>query len=375
MPDLQLQPSISTDLRSQAHLALINRLKQLDLTPMLVYRIASLTDSAVLAMAWQWDVLNPLLLPAISQLGTLNYASWDVIANIDRLTDIDTLSYLGDTEDTQSLAAVYAQYRALILLSTRLHSYIGTPQALKDALTGLGFPDAKILEGQDSWGGNQWPSNEGWAVFRVAINLLTVPADTDFTTLDKKLRAIANFWKPARCWLDSIQYTMALLDQLTPAPSDHVINIFSRTDAVTPAPRDFVTAQFGPIRDGKTIVPLYNDRYYFGSNITYGGTQPQVADGPVVVNGAAIPLPPVPQPGGGSDMFASASLIGTVDGVNPTFTLSPAPVSGVLIFRDGVLLTQGTQAQGGQYLLSGSQLIFNANAIPERGTTITVYVY
>src|SRR5690349_7888753 len=98
MADLELQPSISTDLRSMAHLALIQRLNALDLTPILVYRIASLVDSAVLPMAWQWDVLNPLLLPAASQVVMVSYPSWDVIQNLDQLVNIDQLQYQTQAE-------------------------------------------------------------------------------------------------------------------------------------------------------------------------------------------------------------------------------------------------------------------------------------
>lgn len=295
MADLQLQPSIQTDLRAKAHLALIKRLQdpsfggELDLSTILVYRIAALVDSAVLAMAWQWDVLNPLLLPvAVTQTQTTTYPSVDVIADIDTLTNIDTLSYLGTVTDTTSLAVAYAQYRALIQLSTKIHSYVGTPQALKDAFSGLGFPNAIILEGQNSWGGTQWPTNEGWAVFRIIINLLTVPSGTDFTTLDQRLRAIANFWKPARCWLDSIQYTMALLDTVIPAPSDSLVNIFSRVDPVIPVPSDFIKAPAWPVKDTKTILSLHNARYYKSNSVTYGSSQPAVAEGPVVVNGTLV---------------------------------------------------------------------------------------
>jgi len=91
MADLILQPSLAQDLRSKAHLALVDRLGNLDLSSLLVYRIASLIDSAVLAMAWQWDVLNPLLLPDTSQIVTLSYPGWDQIANLDALINIDLL--------------------------------------------------------------------------------------------------------------------------------------------------------------------------------------------------------------------------------------------------------------------------------------------
>jgi hypothetical protein len=101
-----------------------------------------------------------------------------------------------------------------------------TPQALLNALTQLGYPKAVIQEGQNSWGGTQWPANQGWAVFRVLINLATVPPDTDITALAARMNAICNYWKPARCWLDSVQFQLYLQDTLSPAPSDFVQSLF-----------------------------------------------------------------------------------------------------------------------------------------------------
>jgi hypothetical protein len=289
MADLSLQPSISTDLRSQALLQLVDRLSALDLSPILVYRIASLVDSAVLAMAWQWDVLNPLLLPSISQLVTLAYPGWDQVTNVDQLTNIDLLQYSGSEAITPTQAQLYAQYRALIQISTQLHSTLGTPAALKNALTQLGYPGATVQEGQSTWGGNSWPSNEGWAVFRVLINLATVPTDVDITSLATVMTAVCNYWKPARCWLDSVQFQWYLSDTLIPPVTDIVRNVFSQHDFLSPLPSDFIAADAWPVSDTKTLNPLYNDEYYFGSDIVYGGTQPAVSDGPVIVNGNAVP--------------------------------------------------------------------------------------
>ncbi len=289
MADLLLQPSISTDLRSRAHLALIDRLKALDLSPILVYRIASLVDSAVLAMAWQWDVLNPLLRPSVAQLLILTYPGWDSITNIDQLTNIDLLQYgSGSQISTPTQAQLYAQYRALIQISTALHSTLGTPAALQNALSQLGYPDAVIQEGQDSWGGTQWPSNEGWAAFRVLINLATVPVDVDITSLASVMTAVANYWKPARCWLDSVQFYQNLADTVIPPVSDFVENIFIQRDTLSPLPSDFIVADAWPVTDAKTINPLYNDRYYFDNDITYGQSEPHISDGPVIVNGNAV---------------------------------------------------------------------------------------
>jgi hypothetical protein len=288
MPDLSLQPSISTDLRSQALLQLVDRLSALDLSPILVYRIALLADSAVLAMAWQWDVLNPLLLPSVSQLVTLAYPGWDAITNVDQLTNIDLLQYSGYQSSTPTGEQLFAQYRALIQISTALHKTLGTPAALTSALTQLGYPGATIQEGQSTWGGNQWPSNEGWAVFRVLINLATVPADVDITSLAAVMTAVCNYWKPARCWLDSVQFQLYLTDTLIPPISDFVENIFLQRDTLSPLPSDFIAADAWPVSDTKTLNPLYNDRYYYGSDIVYGGTRSAVSDGPVVVNGNAV---------------------------------------------------------------------------------------
>jgi hypothetical protein len=287
MADLQLQPSLATDLRAQAHLALINRLKALDLSPILVYRIASLVDSAVLAMAWQWDVLNPLLLPAVSQLVTLSYPGWDAITNIDQLTNIDLLQYTGAEVVTPTQAQLYAQYRALIEISTALHSTLGTPAALKNALSELGYSGAVIQEGQSTWGGNQWPSNEGWAVFRVLINLATVPAGVDISSLNTVMTAVCNYWKPARCWLDSVQFQWHLQDMLVPAPFDDVRNIFRQHDYLSPLPSDVIAADAWPVSDTKSIVSLHDERYYH-IGTTYRQNEPKVADSGVVVNGVAI---------------------------------------------------------------------------------------
>jgi hypothetical protein len=287
MAELQLQPSLETDLRSQAHLALIKRLGNLDLSPILVYRIASLADSAVLPMAWQWDVLNPLLLPDLSQLVTLTYPDWDSITNIDQLVNIDLLQYQAGQDTALAGSSLYAQYRALILLSTSLHSIMGTAGALKRALAGLGYANAAVQEGQDSWGGTQWPPEQGWAVFRVLIDLATVPASADITSLSKRVTAICNFWKPARCWLDSVQFQWHLYDTLIPPITDIVRNLFMQHDFVIPPVSDFIAALFWPVNDTKPIVPQYNQRYYF-TGVTYGQNQPHVADGPVVINGVPV---------------------------------------------------------------------------------------
>ena len=50
-------------------------------------------------------------------------------------------------------------------------------------MAGLGYANAIVQEGQNSWGGTTWPSNEGWAVFRVLINLATGLEDPERVTV------------------------------------------------------------------------------------------------------------------------------------------------------------------------------------------------
>jgi hypothetical protein len=72
--------------------------------------------------------------------------------------------------------------------------------------------------------------------------------------------------------------------------------------------------------------------------------------------------------------FAAAALIGTMDGVNATFLLQPAPQNGVMIFRGGTLLAPGPQPDA-QYTVSGAYVTFNAQAIPEPGVGTQAFVW
>ena len=75
-----------------------------------------------------------------------------------------------------------------------------------------------------------------------------------------------------------------------------------------------------------------------------------------------------------TEMFAAATLIGTMDGVNTVFTISPAPQRGVMVFLNGALLTPGAQPNG-QYTWSGAQLIFQPQAVPQTDMAIAVFTW
>lgn len=276
MPELSPSPAIN-DARTKALMPLIARLGALDLTPILVYRIASLPDSAILAMAWQWDMLSPGWQATAIALGE----SWDALTDIDILTDIDRLT----SPESVAEPSDYDTLRALILQSIPLHSTMGTPAAIINALAAIGW-SATLLEGQNSWGGNSWPANEGWAVFRVLIAL--APNQLVTAAQMAGIAAAANFFKPARCWLDSVAFTaVPLLDVMLPAVSELLLNIFANKDALSPAPSELINAPAWPLSDTKSIVPLHNDRYYH-IGTTYGVNEPAAADSGIVVNGVAV---------------------------------------------------------------------------------------
>lgn len=276
--DLTLAPSID-DTRGKAILAITDqRMKALDLTPILVYWIGALPDSAVLAMAWQWDVLDPSWVTGIAA-----GESWDALTATDSLSSIDALTSVD--RDASSISD-YDTYRQLIQDSVPLHRMRGTPAAILAALTQLGFPNASLQEGQNTWGGSEWPTAQGWAVFRVVIPLVSGQAIT--ASQVTQVNAAARFWKNARSWLDSVQFVaVPLSDPLSPVPADAVVNIFAQFDRLSPAPADFIAAPAWPLNDSKNLVPLHDKRYlHIGA--TYGANEPAGADSGVTVNGIAI---------------------------------------------------------------------------------------
>jgi Phage tail protein (Tail_P2_I) len=135
MPELAPPSSIS-DLRAQGIYAITARFGKLDLTPLLLYTITFAPDSALGWLAWQFDVADSLF----------------------------------------QLIAPGADQRQLISQAVPLKKVVGTPFAIKTALATLGWPGAVIQEGQNSWGGTTFPSDQGWAVCRIVINLAPLNA-------------------------------------------------------------------------------------------------------------------------------------------------------------------------------------------------------
>jgi P2-related tail formation protein len=275
MAELSIQPSIN-DVRSQALLVLLERLDALDLVPILVYRLESVPDSALIFLAWQFDMLDPEW-----QLAAATGESWDAITTIDGLTDIDTLSSLG----SEAGVSDFDSLRALLKSAIPLHSTRGTPYSIQTALQTLGWSGVTFQEGQASWNGTNWPVDQGWAVFRVYIQLEPDQA----VAAEDPGRAVAaiNFFKPVRAWLDSLWFTATPLADLVQRPLDTIVSIFSQADAV-PVASDTLKAPAWPVADARIVAPLYDGRYRH-TGITYGVNEPAVADSGVTVNGVPIP--------------------------------------------------------------------------------------
>lgn len=284
MAELQIPPSINDD-RSQALMVLIERLDALDLSPVLVYRIDSVPASALPFLAWQFDIISPLWQAVAPVL-----LSVDTITDVDALIDIDTLTEGPIAVGLQASDIVTTQ-RSLVKMAIQLHRFRGTPWSIANALAILGWTSVSIAEGQTSWGGTQYPSNEGWAVFRVMIQLQSGQA------LDPSAPGIAtaavNFFKPARSLLDSLIFVLPAQLDSAPIPSDNLTmsGIGTYQIDTAPSPSDTtlsIAISLPPVGDSYgPAAPLYS-AHYCHSAITYGANEPVVADAALILNGTAM---------------------------------------------------------------------------------------
>jgi P2-related tail formation protein len=283
MSELSASPSIN-DTRTRALLVLISRLTALDLTTLLVYRIDSVADEVLPFLAWQFDILSPLW-----QLIAPVASGVDALTNIDLLIDVDNLIESGGL--ITELALTEAAQRELLKSAIALHRFRGTPWAIKQALASLGWTTVSLLEGQTSWGGVAYPSNQGWAVFRVMIDL-TAGQGVSIGAASTAVAAV-NFFKPARAWLDSVWFAVPTITDASPVPSDKLTlgGIVKYQLDAAPSPHDnalaFAIVTASLIDAHGPIVPAY-DGHYRHSGITYGANQPEVADSALMVNGAAV---------------------------------------------------------------------------------------
>ena len=274
MPQLSLQPSIN-DVRGQSLLQLLTRLDTVDMTGILVYRLDSVPDSALFSLAWQFDMLAPQW-----QLGASTGEAIDALTDIDALSDIDTLSSTGDVVG----ASDFDSLRTLLKAAIPLHRTRGTPYSVKTALASLGWSNIALQEGEASWGGATYPSSQGWAVFRVVLNIASGQAvgNTDAA----RITAAINFFKPVRCLLDSLWFNAPPVATSMQSPSDSVVSIFSQRDQA-PRVTDLIRSPAWLVSDNKTTTPTYN-AHFVQTGITYGTSQRAIVDSGVVVMSIAI---------------------------------------------------------------------------------------
>lgn len=267
-------PGSINDSRTAAHLAIGQRLGTLDLSPLLVNTVTSAPASALPFLAWQFDVLSPW---------------WQLLAGPESQT-------------------------AIIQNAVALHRYSGTVASIQNIMANLGFPVVTIQEGQSTWGGDQYPADEGWAVFRVLAAQYTGSAETNpaswddvddvdsltdidalaeagdivpiAVTLATEQQAISaiNFFKPQRSILDSLWFIappisddVAVADFLTIVAANYIQEAPIDID-------DFVTAPAWALADVKVTAPLY-DAHFYHAGITYGASQPVVVDSGISIGG------------------------------------------------------------------------------------------
>jgi P2-related tail formation protein len=263
------------DTRTQALLALIQRLGNIDLSPILVYTLQNVPVSALPFLAWQFDILAPW---------------WQLLSGPD-------------------------SQQQLIQQAVDLHRYKGTPYAIQAIMSGLGFELPTIQEGQASWGGTSWPDTQGWAVFRIVVpkadialadpqpaswdavssvdllldvnNILQATSITGAAvTTDTETQAIAaiEFFAPARSWLDSLWFKeLPIHDSVAPSDEISIVAanyIGEKAFQIT----EFIAVQGWALADAKTTVPFYSAHFYH-AGLTYGTTEPAVVDSSIVING------------------------------------------------------------------------------------------
>jgi hypothetical protein len=126
-----LRPASSiNDLRTQAHMLLSARLESLDLTPLLIYTLGTNIPTSIIPyLIWQYDMMVPSV----------------------------PMQVLG------------ANPLVILQNALPLHKIMGAPGSIAQAFNISGYPGITFLEGQNAWGGTSYPSNQGWAVFRISL--------------------------------------------------------------------------------------------------------------------------------------------------------------------------------------------------------------
>lgn len=179
----KLIPAGMRDERALAFAAVLARLGELDLSPLLVYLVDQAPETVLPHLAEQFSVLG--------------YDGW----------------LMTTTDDER---------RALIKKSVELHRYKGTPWAIKEVIKAVGFPDVEIFErppkryhdGTITRDRSDYYGIPGaqWALFRVLVDL------ADETGIGAPaaglVRGGINAYKNRRSWLQHLGFRTRISDQV-----------------------------------------------------------------------------------------------------------------------------------------------------------------
>ena len=373
-----LRPASSiNDLRTQAHMQLSARLESIDLTPLLIRTLGNNLPASILPyLIWELDMMVPSV-----PMQALGVTSQSIIQN-----------------------------------ALPLHKIMGTPGSIVQALALCGF-DATLFEGQASWGGSSYPSNQGWAVFRVGVsgsgqapigvingvnrsfNLPAVPVGnslrvfyngllqptTNYTTSGTGLTmSFAPALNSALCVL------MRKATDGTPLYFDAVVPTVSGSNLVLPdAPisielyRNGLFQSMGttPAQLGymATIINFFKPaRCLLDSVFVQSGEDDYILDGNIIVPsvpiGSASFLAWGTYAGSGTEPnFADwITPTGTLNGTNKVFTLpqAPNPAASLRLYRGWQVLKPG----GVDFTLSGATITYTI-APPPTATHLAFYRY
>jgi hypothetical protein len=357
--------SVINDLRTQAHLALSARLQNLDLTPLLVMMLcANLPASILPYLVWQFDMMIPA-----APLEALGVSALTIIQN-----------------------------------ALALHRKLGTPWALKQALSLAGYPGATLLEGQSAWGGSSYPSSVGWAVFRVVLangasggyfaQLLTQPCGVaeNFTlpagpNPADSLRVFYNGVLQNPTGFYAVSGTILTLE-FTPIPNStisaalrtqpvdstilgyltQIINFFKPAtrylDSIVSdlplffdAPTLTVSSTTVTLPETPATLELYRNGVFQTAGVDYSISGTMVTPfNPPISTDVWVAFGTYGSTTGSAPNFADWVVpSGAVNGTNVTFTLpqSPNPPASLKLYLAGQLLSQGED-----YTLSGNTITY-----------------
>lgn len=364
-----LRPASSiNDLRTKAHMILSARLESLDLTPLLIYTLgANVPASIIPYLIWQYDMMIPSV----------------------------------------PMQALGANPLSILQNALPLHKIMGTPGSLTRAFALAGFPGVIPLEGQNSWGGTSYPSNQGWAVFRLPLGGVgsgvlfsqQIPGlvngiNTSYLLPIAPTGSSLRVFKNGLLQNSETDYSSSGSSlSMTIAPADEdVLSTALRTAPIASGIISQLTVIANFFKAARCLLDeiTYVFPLYFDSAVPTVSSSnlilPQTPDAPLYVelyrngvfqvlgvdfeiSGATV-TPTIPP---GSDSFiafgtyaGSGSAVnfadditptGVIDGTNATFTLpsAPNPAGSLKLYLNSLYMTEGA---GLDYTLSGTTITY-----------------